>query len=138
MRNADTIAQRYVSLWNQPDAGRRRDAIADLFAEDGVQILQPPEEIRARAQQLGFLAPTLEARGHQALEFRVTRSYEEFIAPGRFAFRQRDTAEQLGDVVKFRWEMVSVDDGAVAGVGLEVLCLDGAGRIRRGYQFVEA
>ena len=55
--------------------------------------------------QLG-LTPTLEARGHDELGVRVTRSYEEFIAFREFVFRARDNADRRGNIVKFNWEMV--------------------------------
>jgi hypothetical protein len=89
------------------------------------------------AASLGFTGTTLEARGHDALDVRVTRAYEDFIAPGRYRFQARDDATRLADVVKFRWEMVEVDGGAVAGSGLEILILDEDGRIARDYQFIE-
>jgi hypothetical protein len=68
----------------------------------------------------------------------VTRSYEDFVAPGEFSFRPRDNAARLDDVVKFNWEMVRTSDGEVAAVGLEVLVLDDDGRIRIDHQFIEA
>src|SRR4029453_7112917 len=83
------------------------------------------------------VTPTLEARGHDELKVRVTRSYEEFIAPGEFVFRARDNAARLGNVVKFNWEMVPVGGGEAAGVGLEILILDDDSRIRIDYQFIE-
>ena len=54
-----------------------------------------------------------------------------------FAFRARDNAARLGNLVKFNWEMVPVGGGQAAGVGLEVLILDDDGRIRLDYQFIE-
>lgn len=132
------LVRRYVAAWNEPDAGRRRQAIAGLWAEDGAHILQPPLEVSQAAAALGFPDATLVARGHDALEFRVTRSYEEFIAPGKYAFRPRDNARRLGDVVKFNWEMVATDGGEVAAVGLEVFVLGADGRIMADYQFIEA
>lgn len=115
MRDTNTIVRQYVALWNEPDAQRRREAIAELWREDGAQILQPPEEIRVQAEAVGFFSPTLEARGHAALEARATVAFESFIAPGEFVFRQREDAVRLGDVVKFRWEMVAVDGVRIAG-----------------------
>jgi hypothetical protein len=76
------LVGRYVAVWNQPDAEVRRKAIHELWAEDGAHILQPSQEIRKAAAGLGFAAAVLEARGHDALEVRVTRSYEEFVAQG--------------------------------------------------------
>jgi hypothetical protein len=35
-----------VAVWNQPDAELRRQAIRDLWTDDGAHILQPPQEIR--------------------------------------------------------------------------------------------
>ena len=130
------LVSRYVAVWNEPDAEIRRKAIQRLWTEDGAHILQPPEEIRKAANTLGFACTALEARGHDALEVRVTRAYEEFVAPGRFTFRARDNADRLTNVVKFNWEMVS-SGGEVAGVGLEILVLDEDGRVKTDYQFIE-
>jgi hypothetical protein len=94
--------------------------------------------MRQAAEGLGFDRFVLEARGHDALESRVTRAYEEFVAPGTFVFRSRGDADRLHDVVKFRWEMVSRDSGDVAAVGLEFLVLGPDGRIVSDYQFIEA
>jgi len=94
MTNIDPqeLVSRYVAVWNQPDAELRRRAIHDLWTEDGARILGPPQEIRKAATGLGFPSTTLEARGHDELEVRVTRAYEEFVAPGGFAFQLRDNA----------------------------------------------
>ncbi len=138
MTSPDELADRYVALWNEPDAERRRAAIAALWSEDGVHVLQPPEDIREAAAAPGLgLTATLDARGHAALEVRATSAYEQFIAPGEFSFRRRDNVARLGDVVKFNWEMVS-GNGEVAGAGLEFLVLGPDGRIRTDYQFIES
>jgi hypothetical protein len=137
MTTATDLADHYVALWNEPDPDRRRAAIAELWTEDGAQVLQPPQEIRAAAEAPGVgMTAVLEARGHAALEARATSAYEEFIAGGEYTFRRRDDVDQLRNVVKFHWEMVS-RDGEIAGVGLEFLVLAGDGRIRADYQFIE-
>jgi hypothetical protein len=132
----EQLVDRYVAVWNEPDADRRREAVRELWTEDGVQLLEPPQEIRQSAAALG-MTPILAARGHDALEVRVTRSYEDFIASGEFSFRRRDNAARLDDVVKFNWEMVRSSDGELAAVGLEILVLDDDGRIRVDHQFIE-
>jgi hypothetical protein len=132
------LADRYVALWNETDAARRRAAIAALWCPDGAHLLQPPRELRAAAAAPGLgLTARLEACGHAELEARATSAYEQFVAPGEFSFRRRDNAERLGDVVKFNWEMIS-RSGEVAGVGLEFLVLAPNGRIRIDYQFIES
>lgn len=137
MTNIDPqeLAAHYIALWNEPDVGQRRKAIEQLWAEDGAHILQPPVEIREVAAGLGFDSTALEANGYDALEVRVSRSYERFVGPGQYTFRPRANAVRLHNVVTFAWEMVSADGGEVAGSGLEVLVLDGNGRIKTDCMF---
>jgi hypothetical protein len=80
--DAQQLTDRYVAMWNEADAERRRTAIRELWSADAVHVLRPPQEIRQTATGLGFPELLLEARGHEALEYRVTRAYEEFVAPG--------------------------------------------------------
>ncbi|MFE2103151.1 hypothetical protein [Streptomyces sp. PTD9-10] len=131
------LTEKYVAVWNEPDAERRRTAIRELWSDEAVHVLRPPKELAEAAEGLGFDRLALEARGHDALEFRVTRAHEEFVAPGTFVFRSRGDADRLHDVVKFHWEMTPRDGGEPAGVGLEVLVLGPDGRIVGDYQFIE-
>ncbi|MFF5025480.1 hypothetical protein ACWCPJ_31710 [Streptomyces collinus] len=71
------------------------------------------------------------------LEFRVTRAYEESVAPGTIVFRSRGNTDRLHEVVKFTWEMAPRDGGEIAGVGLEILMLGPDGHIVSDNQFIE-
>ena len=136
-RQAEQLADRYVALWNEADPERRRQLIAELWTENGSQILQPPQEMREIAASPGIgLAATLEARGHAELEARAATSYEHWVGSEGLSFRGRDDAERLGDVVKFHWEAVS-PDGEVTAVGLVFLVLGADGRIERDYVFIK-
>ena len=53
-QQAEQLAERYVALWGEPDADRRRRIIAELWTADGSQILQPPQEMRAIAASPGI------------------------------------------------------------------------------------
>ena len=135
---AEQLADRYLALWNEPDPERRRRMIAELWTEDGSQILQPPQEMREIAASAGLgMAATLEARGHAELEARAATAYEQWVGSGELSFRRRDDVERLHDVVKFHWEAVS-PDGEVTAVGLDFLVLGAEGRIRRDYVFIES
>jgi hypothetical protein len=137
-RQAEQLADRYLALWNEPDADRRRRMIAELWTEDGSQILQPPQEMREIAASPGIgLAVTLEARGHAELEARAATSYEHWVGSERLSFRGRDDVDRLNDVVKLHWEAVS-PDGEVTAVGLVFLVLGADGRIERDYVFIES
>jgi hypothetical protein len=135
MRVPEELVDRYVAIWNESDAGRRRSAVTELWTEDAIHLLEPPEDVRLAAAALEVTS-SFQARGHQELEARVARAYQEFVAPGQFAFRSQGNAARLGDVVKFNWEMVS-SSGEVAAVGLEFMILAADGRVRLDYQFIE-
>ncbi|MGW7253648.1 hypothetical protein [Streptomyces sp. NPDC054834] len=129
------LADRYTAQWNLPEATERRAAIELLWAEDGTHILQPPTEIRQIAAELGFDHTTLEARGHDAIETRVTRSHERFVEKQGFTFRACAGAVRLHGVVRFGWEAVSAETGDVVSGGSEIVVLDETGRIKTDYMF---
>lgn len=141
MRNTFDVKQcadRYVAQWNEPDPATRGALIRELWAPGGIQVLiDPPEAIRNAAAALAFPVPPLEVHGHEALDARVTRAYEMFVAPGEHVFRVAgEPFVLLSNVIGVRWSMVSVRDGEVVGGGLDILALDGEGRIRTDHQFI--
>src|ERR687888_650576 len=100
-RSATELAEKYVALWNEPDADRRGRMIAELWTEDARHILQPPKEIRAIAARPGIaMTAILEARGYKEIEARAASAYEHWVGPEGPSFRGRDDAHRLGDVVK--------------------------------------
>jgi hypothetical protein len=137
-RSAAELAEKYLALWNEPDADRRRRMIAELWAENGKHVLQPPQEIRAIAAQPGIgMTAILAAQGYEEIEARATSVYEHWIRSQGFSFRGRDDADRLGDVVKLHWDAVA-EDGTVIAVGLSFLVLATDGRIERDYTFIVA
>ena len=135
---ATQLANKYLALWNEPDADRRGRTIAELWTQDGRHILQPPQEIREIAARPGVaMTAILEARGYEQIEARAASAYEHWVGSEGLSFRGRDDAERLGDVVKFHWEAVD-KDGEAFGVGLNFLVLAADGRIERDYTFVVA
>ncbi|WP_128801346.1 MULTISPECIES: hypothetical protein [unclassified Streptomyces] len=133
--DAQDLAARYIGLWNEPDPETRRKTVHALWAEDGQHILLPPQQMHDQAVGLGFTSAALEARGHDELHARVTRAYEEFVAPGTYEFRIQEAPRQLRDVITFRWESFHREEGQVTGGGRDFLVLDDTGRIRFDYQF---
>src|SRR5919204_4921963 len=132
------LADKYLSLWNEPDADHRRRAIAELWTEGGRHILQPPDEIREIAARPGLaMTAILEARGYEEIEARAASAYEHWVGSEGLSFRGRDDADRLADVVKLHWEAVA-KDGTVFAVGLSFLVLAADGRIERDYTFIVA
>src|SRR5689334_7016347 len=81
-----TLADRYVAVWNETDPAARRQMIAALFAADGVHYVG-----------------TREARGYAALEQRITGSYEKNVRDRGNRFRAVPNAQALRDAVTFNW-----------------------------------
>jgi hypothetical protein len=131
-------SDRYVAQWNEPDPATRLALIRELWAPDGVQVLvDPPQEIRDAAANLAFPIPPLEVRGHDGLNARVSRAYDMFVAPGEHAFEAAgEPAVLLPGVLTVRWSMVAVGTRQVVGGGLDVITLDGDGRIRTDHQYI--
>jgi hypothetical protein len=137
-RSAAALAEKYLAVWNEPDADQRRLMITKLWAEDGRHILQPPQEIRAIAAQPGIgMTAILVAQGYEEIETHAASVYEHWVGSEGFSFRGRDDADRLGDVVKLHWEAVA-KDGTVFAVGLSILVLTPDGRIDRDYTFIVA
>ena len=121
MSNLQTLVQDYIAVWNESDPERRRTLIRTLWQEDATH-----------------LARTLEAVGHAGIEKRVTDAYEKWVREKGNVFRLRDGVDGHHDTVKLRWEMVPASGGEVISIGFDFLLLGEDGRIRTGYQFIEA
>jgi hypothetical protein len=135
---AMTIADRYVALWNEPSSDARRALVEGLWAPHGTQVLTPPEDARAEAARIGFPNATFTARGHDELHARVTRAYDEFVAPGTMRFALRERPRLLGDLLTFGWQAVDPGDGRPLGAGgIEVVLLTPDGRIAADYQLID-
>jgi hypothetical protein len=133
---ATELAERYSAVWNEPDPAARRRAVEAIWAEDALVLLQPPLEMIAAANDLG-VSPLLRVHGHDELEARVTRAYEQFVAPDGNVFRSRPDAQRLDDVVKFGWELVPAGADEIIGGGMTVVKVARDGRITHDYQFID-
>jgi hypothetical protein len=118
MSEINQFVDRYMVLWNEPDAELRRKSIAELWVEDGVQFTS-----------------SREFRGYEALEERVTSAHEQFVKTGGFVFKLSSDVKEHHNAVTFTWEMVPASGGEVAAVGTIFLLLSDDGRIHSDYQF---
>ncbi len=121
MTDINTFVERYIAVWNEPDAERRREAVRALWQEDA-----------------SHLSRTIEAIGHAGIEVRVANAYEKWVREEGNIFRLRDGVDGHHDTIKLRWEMLPAEGGDVISIGFDFLVLGGDGRIRAGYQFIEA
>jgi hypothetical protein len=110
MRDIQTLVQDYIAVWNEADAERRRQLIRALW----------------------------QAVGHAGIEKRVTDAYDKWVKEKGNVFRLQGSVDGHHDTVKLRWEMLPAAGGDIVSVGFDFLVLGGDGRIRTGYQFIEA
>lgn len=116
--NLDFV-ERYVALWNEPDAGARRRIVEDLWTADGANYTQATQAV-----------------GYDALDARVTAAYEDYVGSGKYVFRTHLPPVRHHGVVKVTWEMVTVPGHEVASIGIEFLALNDQGRIVSDHQFI--
>lgn len=115
------FADRYVALWNEPDAAKRKLEIAALWVDEGEHYVEARKFV-----------------GIDALERRVADAHNEFVRDGGNRFRAVPGARREGDVVTFYWEMLPAEGDAVLGKGLEFMIVTATGQIIQDYQFYPA
>jgi hypothetical protein len=121
MTDIKQFVDRYLNIWNEPDDNARRQTIRDLWQENA-----------------HHLARTLEAIGHAGIETRVKNAYDKWVKEKGNIFRLRDGVDGHHGAIKLRWEMLPAAGGEVISIGFDFLVLGDDGRIRTGYQFIEA
>ena len=115
----DAFVERYIAVWNEPDAAVRRRMVEELWVPDGANFTK-----------------TKEWRGYEALEARVRGAHEKWVRDGGCLFRTRSADSHHG-AVRLVWDMVSTGGGQVVSIGLELMLLADDGRIREDFQFIE-
>jgi hypothetical protein len=112
-----TITNRYVAVWNEPDAQSRRAAIGSLWEPDGVE----------------YVEGGIQFRGHEELDRRIAHAYDEFVGSGKFHATLGDDASRHDDLVAFTVQL-STDEGEVAWAARVFVFLGETGCIREDYQ----
>jgi hypothetical protein len=106
MTNPKELVDRYFAMWNETDAGRRRDLIDKIWTEN------------AR-----YVDPMLESEGRKGIDAMVATVHQRF--PG-YKFRRTSEVDQHHDRVRFSWELAPEGGPAFAdGVDFGVVAADG-------------
>ncbi|MGH3586035.1 MAG: nuclear transport factor 2 family protein [Pseudonocardia sp.] len=116
-----TLVRRYAEIWNEPDPAARSAAVADLWAEDGVEWTGSSVH-----------------RGHAEIEDRVRDAYEQFVRDGGHRFVLAGDVAGGVDTdggLTFTTHMVPAAGGVPVWTGTVFLVLDDEGRIRSDHQF---
>lgn len=116
----DSILQRYLAMWHEPDTARRHALVAGLWAADAANY--------SRRFAFHGLAEIVE---------RVDRAHAEWVATKGFRFQPTGNTDAHNNIIKFCWQMVPRDGGAVDSRGLDILIVQDDGRLAAVYHFAE-
>lgn len=119
MSDAQALAEKYVAVWNEADAERRRQQIAALWVSEGQHYVDMRK-----------------AFGYAALEQRIIDSHNKNVRDRGYQFRAAKDARTLQDIAIFHWEMLSAAEERAIARGLEVVRVNAEGRILVDYQFI--
>jgi hypothetical protein len=112
------LADRYVELWNEPDAAIRRQLVDELYAPDADYIMYRRDPFH----------------GRPAIADQITYTIDLYRPMG-FIFRSMHNATGHHNLVRFNWVMVSAETGEMEMAGQDIVVLDDQDRIRSDYQF---
>jgi hypothetical protein len=111
-----TITDRYLAVWNEPDARARLAAIASLWEADGAEYVEG-----------------IQFRGHEALDGRIARAYEQFVGSGKYTATMADDVTRHDDIISCTVQL-STPAGTVAWAARVFLVLGESDCIREDYQ----
>ncbi|MFC1411891.1 hypothetical protein ACEZCY_21790 [Streptacidiphilus sp. N1-12] len=113
------IVQRYTAVWNESDATAREQAVAELWAADGVEFVEGTQ-----------------FRGRTGLVDRVAEAHGLFVASGDYRVSNDDRVSVHDDVVILTIQLIHAKGpqvGDVAWAARVFLLLDQDARIRQDY-----
>lgn len=93
MENTIDLIDRYIAMWNEADARRRRELIAQIWTEDA-----------------SYLDPVMNGEGHTGIDAMVQGVQERF--PGH-RFRRASDVDSHHDRVRFNWELAPESGTAI-------------------------
>jgi hypothetical protein len=115
MTDANIKAERYLAIWNETDAVRRKAMIAEAWAEDGL-----------------YVDPLMRGEGHERIECLVESVQTRF--PG-FRFTLLGSADGYDDNLRFSWGL-GPEDGEALIKGTDFAILEN-GRLKSVYGFLD-
>jgi len=106
MTDHTDLIDRYIAMWNEADAGRRRDLIAQTWSESS-----------------SYVDPAVQGEGRTGIDAMVAGVQQRF--PGH-RFRRTSEVEAHHDRVRFRWELAPEGGPPVVdGTDFGVVAADG-------------
>jgi hypothetical protein len=116
------VVERFINVWSLPGEDERAEAVAALWAADGVEFVE------GRVFE-----------GRAELVERVTTAYEAFIGNGKYVGRSAGDLTVHDDLLRFTVELrepasAGAQPGELAWAARVFLLLDEDGLVRQSYQ----
>jgi|ERR1700744_5707647 hypothetical protein len=116
MIDAETIAERYIALWNETDATTRRQLVDDLWTENAL-----------------YADPMMKADGQDGIAALIGGVHTQF--PG-YRFTLTGKVDGHGPYVRFSWSLGPLD-GAVIARGTDFAAVAPDGRLAQVTGFLD-
>jgi hypothetical protein len=114
----NTIVNRYIEAWNEPDAGRRGELVAGVFTEDA-----------------SYVDPLMSGSGHEAITAMIGGAQQQY--PGHHLALSFGP-DAHNDRVRFAWRMYGPEGGEPVAAGVDFATVAGDGRLGEVTGFLEA
>ena len=112
----EEAVDRYIAVWNEPDADARCHAIGELWTKDG-----------------RYTDPLAAVEGHRAIGEVIAGARDQFES---YVFKLTGDVDAHHDIVRFGWELMP-EGGESVVVGFDVAVVAEGGRLRNVYGFLD-
>ncbi|MGX7823791.1 nuclear transport factor 2 family protein [Actinokineospora sp. 24-640] len=116
MSDLKELVDRYLQVWNTPDADARQAIIADLWTADGV-----------------YVDPLMDVQGPEAINAGIGAALAQFAGHDITLLGEVDAHH---NTARFRWQLVPVGGGESVVEGFDVVVVQD-GRFSGVYGFID-
>ncbi|HWD02401.1 MAG TPA: nuclear transport factor 2 family protein [Amycolatopsis sp.] len=113
---AAATVERYIAIWNETDAGRRRELVAEVFTPDAA-----------------YTDPLGSVEGHDGIDGFIGGAQAQFAG---LTFSLPAAPDAHHDLARFQWHLSAPGGGEPLAIGFDVVELVG-GRISKVHGFLD-
>lgn len=117
MSDLTNTIERYLDIWNEPDATRRAEKIRDVWAANAT-----------------YTDPLVSVSGHEAINALIGAAREQFTG---MTFALAGPVDAHHGVARFTWNLAPAGAAEPVVVGFDVVRADDDGRLSAVYGFLD-